>query len=86
MTDALYATRLRWSNGSGIAKLHGRAVALTAAPVLGGVAVHFVDYTPLIRCREVRRRPCDPVDDMTDDEVAAADALLRRVVGDFSPT
>lgn len=75
MTDALYATRLRWSNGGGVAKLHGRAVALTAAPVLGGVAVHFVDYTPEVHCVEIRRRACDPVGEMTDGaKVAKADA------------
>ena len=80
MTDALYSTRLRWANGRGVAKLHGRAVDLTEPPQLVGLAVHAVDYTPEIRCTEIQRRAVDPRDDMTAAEVEEADALLRRLV------
>ena len=82
MSDALYSTRLRWSGGRGAAMLHGRIVPLTAPPVLGGVAVHAVDYTPEIGCVEIQRRACDPRSDMTAAEVAEADALLRVMVPD----
>lgn len=80
MSDALYSTRLRWSGGRGAAMLHGRIVPLTAPPVLGGQAVHSIDYTPEVHCMEIRRRACDPVGDMTAAEVAEADAMLRRLV------
>ena len=80
MSDALYSTRLRWSAGRGAAMLHGRIVPLTAPPVLGGQAVHSIDYTPEVHCMEIRRRACDPVGDMTAAEVAEADALLRVLV------
>ncbi len=80
MSDALYSTRLRWSNGRGMAMLHGRAQTLTAPPVLCGQPVHSIDYTPEVHCLEIRRRACDPVDEMTPDEIADADALLRRLL------
>lgn len=81
MSDALYSTRLRWCNGHGVARLHGRSVPLTEAPVLDGRPVHAVDYTPEVGCVEIQRRPCDPRGDMTAGEIADADRLLRRVVG-----
>lgn len=80
MSDALYATRLRWCGGRGVAKLHGRSVVLVAPPVLCGVAVHAIDYTPEIRCLEIQRAPCEPRDDMTAAEVIEADALLLALV------
>lgn len=80
MSDRLYQTRLRWSGGRGAAMLHGRIVPLTEPPVLAGVAVSHVDYTPEVGCLEIRRRHCDPMGDMTATEVAEADALLQRVV------
>lgn len=80
MSDALYSTRLRWSGGRGAAMLHGRIVPLTDPPVIGGQAVHSIDYTPEVGWREIRRRACDAVDDMTAAEVAEADAMLRRLV------
>ncbi len=80
MSDALYSTRLRWANGRGAAMLHGRIVALDRPPVLAGVAVHQVDYTPEVHCLEVRRRACDPVGEMTPAEIADADALLRSLL------
>lgn len=86
MSDALYSTRLRWSAGRGAAMLHGRIVPLTGPPVLAGQPVHAVDYTPEVRCFEIRRRACDPVDDMTADEVREADALLRRLVAGQAAT
>ena len=81
MTDALYSTRLRWAIGRGVAKLHGRTVPLQAPPVLAGVAVHAVDYTPEVHCIEIQRRPCDPHGEMTPDEVRDADALLQALAG-----
>jgi hypothetical protein len=76
MSDELFNTRLRWCNGRGIAKFHGRIVPLTEPPVLAGEPVHMVDYTPEVRCLEIRRRAVDQVDRMTHHEIADADALL----------
>lgn len=86
MSDHLYQTRLRWSGGRGVAMLHGKAVPLTEPPMIGGVAVSHMDYTPEVGCYEIRRRPFDKMDDMTAAEVADADALLRRMTqGEASP-
>lgn len=75
MSHALYFTRLFWDGRRGVAKLHGRTVALTAAPALPGAAVELLDYAPEVCCREIlrageRRR------EMTTDEIRGADALL----------
>jgi hypothetical protein len=80
VSDALYFTRLRWHSGGGIAKLHGRAVTLDAAPDLGAGPVHEVDYAPEAGCWELRERACDARRDMTAAEIRAADALLRAAV------
>lgn len=61
--------------------LHGRIVPLDSPPVLGGQPVHSVDYTPEVHCLEIRRRACDPIDELTPAEIADADALLRRLLG-----
>lgn len=79
MGDWLYSTRLRWHGRSGAAKLHGKSVNLKAAPVICGITVAYVDYVPEIGLREIRRHACGRMEDMTDDEVEAADALLRSV-------
>lgn len=81
MSDALHQTRLRWHGRSGIAKLHGLVIPLHQPPVLAGVVVHAVDYVPEFCIREIQRRACDHVEDMTPAEVAAADALLRQMCG-----
>jgi len=80
VSDDLYATRLRWSRGSGLAMLHRRSVPLTEAPVLCGGQVHELDYTPEVRACRIRRAPHDAMGDMTNLEIAAADALLRELV------
>jgi hypothetical protein len=80
VSDALYSTRLRCMHGRGVARLHGRSVELVEAPVLGGVAVHHVDYTPEVSVIEIQRRACDPRVEMTAGEIADADRLLRRLV------
>lgn len=79
MSDAYHFTRLRWHDGHGIAKLHGVVVTLTEAPDLGSGQVAEVDYSPAYGCREVRRHSWDRRDDMTAAEIAAADALLRKL-------
>ena len=79
MSSDLYSTRLLWSSGHGIAKLHGRVLPLQGPPVLCGNALHFVDYVPEIRLREVRHRAVDRITELTDDEVRAADALLSAL-------
>ncbi len=80
MSDRLYNTRLRWANGRGAAMLHGRIVPLTEPPVLCGATVAQLDYTPEVRCFEIRRAPADPVSEMTAAEIAETDALLRRLL------
>lgn len=79
MSADLYSTLLRWGpNGTGLAKLHGQRVVLTERPELG-VPYFELDYVPQVRMRMLRERACDPRRDMRDEEVAAADAFLRRV-------
>ena len=81
MSDLFYTTRLRWSGGYGIAKLHGVTVALAVAPDLGAGPVETLDYTPEVGCLEIRQRACDPMREMTPAEIHAADALLRVLTG-----
>lgn len=81
MSDALYSTRLRWHNGRGVARLHGRSIRLDAAPDLGAGPVLEMDYTPEVHCVEIRMRACESVREMTQQEIHAADRLLRRVFG-----
>ncbi len=86
MSDSLYRTRLRWAGGKGIAMLHGVRVPLAAPPVLCGKAVAEIDYTPEVRCLEIRRTPASPMSEMTGDEIADADALLRAIAGKENAT
>jgi len=76
--DDLYATRLRWYGYSGCAKLHGYHVALTEPPAICGSIVVALDYIPEVGVRQIQRLG-EPMSDMTADEVASADALLRAV-------
>ena len=78
MSHALYATRLYWAGGRGIAKLHGREVKLTAPPHLPGLELDAIDYTPEVRCAMVMPRRAG-WRDMTREEIAAADQLLRTM-------
>ena len=80
MSDGLYSTRLRWSGGPagiGVARLHGRSVPLMTPPRISGYPVHDIDYAPEVRLRQIRMAPWGRVEDMTDEQVADADALLR---------
>lgn len=81
MGDSLYFTRLRFSGRAGVAMLHGIRVPLTDNPTLCGQRIFQIDYTPEVGCYEIRRTPRSKPDDMTADEIAAADALLRELVG-----
>lgn len=82
MSDDLYMTVLRWSGYSGIAKLHGVAVALKSAPNLGTGPVWTMDYRPDFKVREVRPRSIDAPRDMEPQEIDAADNLLRELTKD----
>ena len=75
MSDAYYASRLRWYAYSGIAKLHGRHVQLTDAPVICGDVVVSIDYIPEVGLRQIQMRGEGPRD-MRPDGVAAADKFL----------
>ena len=82
MSDDLYASRLRFSGWSGCAKLHGRSVSLSRCPQLPGIESVFVavDYIPEVGM--VRIQPLASAwRDMWPEEIAAADALLRDLVG-----
>lgn len=81
MSDALYCTRLRWHNGSGVAMLHGRKILLTQAPEICGNPVDYIDYTPEVRCLEIRYRACDTMQEMTHKEIICADSVLRALLG-----
>lgn len=81
MSDALYCTRLRWHNGSGAAMLHGRKITLTEPPVICGNPVDYMDYTPEVRCLEIRYRACDTMQEMTQKEIICADSVLRNLLG-----
>lgn len=78
MSHALYSTRLFWSGRSGFAKLHGRMVQLSAAPVLAGPSILMIDYSPEVRCVEILRYG-EARREMTRDEIRAADALLKQL-------
>lgn len=79
MTDELYYTRLRFNGRSGIAKMHGMTVTLSAGPDLGDGPVWFVDYRPECGFALVQPRSIDTVREMFAREKRAADALLRAV-------
>ncbi len=82
MRDAISQTRLRWnsSSRSGIAKLHGRCVALDRPPTLAGApAMVEVDYVPELGVYRVRDRN-EGWRDMNPIEVKAADTFLRQVI------
>lgn len=81
MSDLLYSTRLRWGGGRGVARLHGRSVALTAPPVLPGceaLAIDRIDYTPEVHACSVMER-FGGWREMTGEEIRAADEFLRRL-------
>ena len=76
MSDAYYASRLRYEGHGGVAKLHGRRVVLTALPALHGVAPYVaIDYVPEIGLHQIMPLG-EPWRDMTPAEVAAADQFL----------
>lgn len=78
MSHALYSTRLWWAGGRGIAKLHGRLVELSAAPVLPGPSVLMIDYAPEVHCVEILRYG-EQRREMTSEEIRSADLLLAEL-------
>jgi hypothetical protein len=78
MSHALYSTRLYWGGSRGIAKLRGRELMLSAAPVLAGPSILMIDYAPEVRCAEILRYG-EARRDMTADEIRAADHLLAEL-------
>ena len=84
MSDLLYQTRLRFSGGRGAAILHGRRIELHVAPSVGEFRLVAIDYVPEVHICRVQAL-AEPWRDMTSDEIAAADALLLRLLGP-SPT
>ena len=81
-SDFYYSSRLRYEGWSGAAKLHGVRIPLTRMLDLPGVDGVYVavDYIPERGLRRIMPLG-GPWRDMRDDEVAAADALLRDLVG-----
>lgn len=84
MSDDLYFTRLRFTGRSGIAKLHGRSVPLSACPQFLPQRIAEVDYMPEMRAYQIRDE-CGGWRDMKDTEIAAADALLRKLCPEVAP-
>ena len=64
-----------WGNGAGTAKLHGRAIAIIEAPIIGLEPVHHIAYAPEVRMIRVCMWGAHERD-MTPAEISAADALL----------
>lgn len=79
MSHALYSTRLYWAGTrGGIAKLHGRIVALHAPPQIAGAPVVAIDYVPEIALRQIQH-VAEAWRDMSDAEVREADAALAAL-------
>lgn len=81
MSDALYRTRLRWSNvGHGVAIFEGISVELyTRPPVLEHVRrITDLEYAPLLGATYLQVG-ADPRRDLTPGEVAELDAYLTRI-------
>lgn len=72
--------RLVWDPArGGAATRKGRTVRLVEPPDLGGGPVYAMDWAPRV-IATVTRSVHDPAGDMTRDEIAAADELLRAFV------
>ena len=82
MSDDLYQTRLRYGGWSGVAKLHGVRVPLTRCPSLPGIESVYVaiDYVPEVHMCRVQPL-AGAWRDMWPEEIQAADAMLRDLVG-----
>ena len=78
MSHALYSTALLWHVTRGIAKMHGVLAAVGEPLMLMGRRVAEIDYIPEIGRRSILFAG-EPLRDMTDAEVRAADALLREL-------
>ena len=78
MSDDLYSTRLRWTGGRGIAKLHGKIVALKSTPQLTTCTVDSIDYVPEIGLGQVMPR-FEGWRDMWPAECRECDALLVQL-------
>lgn len=78
MSDDLYFTRLRFTRGSGVAKLHGSALPLAECPQFLAVEIEEVDYMPEVHAWRIRERNAG-WRDMDGQEVQAADTLLHRL-------
>jgi hypothetical protein len=72
-------TRLYWVGMRGIAKLDGREVKLKAPPHLLGLHIEAIDYVPGLLATVMPSR--SGWRDMTADERAQADRLLRELTG-----
>ena len=73
-----YRTRLIWTTRAHMAVRRGREVQLDTPPNLGRGAVSEVDYAPFLF--GIVRYDCGPEQEMTPEERAAADEILRREV------
>ena len=79
MSDAYFATRLRFHDGRGLAKLHGKSLVLLDAPLICGVLVVELDYAPETGTAELRPTRSEKRREMYRDEIAACDELLLRL-------
>ena len=82
MSADLYVTGLWfYANRFGRAKLHGRERALERPPQLLGLQVGEIDYVPEVGVRRLRETTGGWLD-LEADEIRAADAYLRLLLGD----
>lgn len=82
MSDDLFATRLRWANGSGMAKLRGKAVPLHNPPHIDGLDIVELIYTPEVRVARVLE-PLKAWRDLKPWEIKACDQFLRDTVREY---
>lgn len=80
MSDDLFYTRLRWSNGQGIAKFRNRIVVLTEAPDISRETVVELVYTPEVRVAWVRTFD-SPWRELLPYEIEACESYLRIATG-----
>jgi len=78
MSDWLYFTRLRFTGSSGVAKLNGRSVPLSECPQFLTRRIAEIDYMPEVHACQIRDE-FGGWREMKDFEIAAADALLRKL-------
>ncbi len=80
-----YPTHLYWLTGrGGFARLRGVHCALSKAPRLNGIDVHFIQYLPMASSTiaRVQDRSVDPPRDLLPDEIEKVLFFLAKLCGE----